>query len=170
MDTDGIISHTSPIVGRSTELAEIRRLLDSPECRMVTLLGPGGIGKTRLAAYAATSSPVSTRTAVTSSLGGAGMFSQSFIYIYVYLAETALMQGDPLTARDDAEKGLAVSQAAGVEAGKAISPAQLVLAHLALGDTGSACNCLRHDVDWGGPLEDTFSDGTLTWRRIRPRP
>lgn len=35
-------------VGRETELAEIDRLLADPTTRLVTILGPGGIGKTRL--------------------------------------------------------------------------------------------------------------------------
>lgn len=39
----------SPFVGRDRELAEIGRLLANPECRLLTLAGPGGIGKTRLA-------------------------------------------------------------------------------------------------------------------------
>jgi predicted ATPase/DNA-binding CsgD family transcriptional regulator len=36
-------------IGRSTELAEIEALLDNPACRLLTLVGPGGVGKTRLA-------------------------------------------------------------------------------------------------------------------------
>lgn len=40
-------------VGREAELAEIYELLTLPECRLVTLTGPGGIGKTRLALQAA---------------------------------------------------------------------------------------------------------------------
>ena len=36
-------------VGRSAELSELARLLGDPACRLLTLLGPGGIGKTRLA-------------------------------------------------------------------------------------------------------------------------
>jgi predicted ATPase/class 3 adenylate cyclase len=36
-------------VGRETELSEIDKLIDKPECRLLTLVGPGGIGKTRLA-------------------------------------------------------------------------------------------------------------------------
>ncbi len=40
-------------VGRSAELAEISRLLADPACRLLTLVGPGGIGKTRLAIQAA---------------------------------------------------------------------------------------------------------------------
>lgn len=38
----------SSFVGREEELAEIHSLLETPECRLVTILGPGGIGKTRL--------------------------------------------------------------------------------------------------------------------------
>jgi len=40
-------------VGRQRELADIVRLLTDPSCRLLTLAGPGGIGKTRLALQAA---------------------------------------------------------------------------------------------------------------------
>jgi predicted ATPase/transcriptional regulator with XRE-family HTH domain len=36
-------------IGRADELAEIARILNDPACRLLTLLGPGGVGKTRLA-------------------------------------------------------------------------------------------------------------------------
>jgi len=36
-------------IGRSQEIEDISALLDDPACRLLTLVGPGGIGKTRLA-------------------------------------------------------------------------------------------------------------------------
>jgi predicted ATPase/DNA-binding CsgD family transcriptional regulator len=44
---------TTPFVGREAELAEIARLLSDRTVRLVTILGPGGIGKTRLALQSA---------------------------------------------------------------------------------------------------------------------
>ncbi len=43
----------TPFVGRTAELAHIETLLQQPETRLVTLVGPGGMGKTRLALQAA---------------------------------------------------------------------------------------------------------------------
>ncbi len=40
-------------VGREQEMEEIQRLLADPDCRLLTLVGPGGIGKTRLAIQSA---------------------------------------------------------------------------------------------------------------------
>ncbi|MEZ4591647.1 MAG: BTAD domain-containing putative transcriptional regulator [Chloroflexota bacterium] len=40
---------TTPFVGRAEELQQIQAQLVRPSCRLLTLVGPGGIGKTRLA-------------------------------------------------------------------------------------------------------------------------
>jgi predicted ATPase/DNA-binding SARP family transcriptional activator len=44
---------TTAFIGRGPELALISQRLDVPSCRLLTLVGPGGVGKTRLAVEAA---------------------------------------------------------------------------------------------------------------------
>jgi predicted ATPase/transcriptional regulator with XRE-family HTH domain len=39
----------TPLIGREREVEQLSRLLCDPQCRLLTLVGPGGIGKTRLA-------------------------------------------------------------------------------------------------------------------------
>ena len=39
----------TPFIGRQKELNDIQCRLQDPSCRLLTLLGPGGMGKTRLA-------------------------------------------------------------------------------------------------------------------------
>lgn len=48
--------YATPFFGREAELAAIGRLLDDPACRLIVLVGMGGIGKTRLAVQAANAS------------------------------------------------------------------------------------------------------------------
>jgi len=42
-------AQTTPLIGREIELADFGTLLENPAHRLITLVGPGGIGKTRLA-------------------------------------------------------------------------------------------------------------------------
>lgn len=43
----------TPLIGREKELAQIATEMNNPAAQLITLVGPGGIGKTRLALYAA---------------------------------------------------------------------------------------------------------------------
>lgn len=52
--THNLPSQRTPFIGREVELADIMRLLvEDDDCRLLTLVGPGGMGKTRLALRAA---------------------------------------------------------------------------------------------------------------------
>ena len=46
-------THLTLFIGRERELQDLGRLIGDPGCRWITLVGPGGIGKTRLAVEAA---------------------------------------------------------------------------------------------------------------------
>jgi DNA-binding SARP family transcriptional activator len=57
-ETDAPLPHNLPkqsslFVGREAELQQVAELLSLPDCHLLTIVGPGGIGKTRLALEAA---------------------------------------------------------------------------------------------------------------------
>lgn len=49
----GVPRPLTPLIGRHTEVTRVRGLLLADEVRLVTLTGPGGVGKTRLALHVA---------------------------------------------------------------------------------------------------------------------
>jgi predicted ATPase len=53
--TDSIQHPRTPLIGREQEMAEVNRLLDQPDTQVLTLIGPDGVGKTRLAVAVAQS-------------------------------------------------------------------------------------------------------------------
>jgi predicted ATPase/transcriptional regulator with XRE-family HTH domain len=48
----------TPLIGRQHEVEKLSQLLREPHCRLLTLVGPGGMGKTRLAIASAAQSQV----------------------------------------------------------------------------------------------------------------
>lgn len=100
----------TPLIGREHELEQLSQLLGEPHCRLLTLVGPGGIGKTRLAIEAASSmqddfdhgvyfvplASVSSTSAVVSSIANAIHFafygpSDTKVQLLNYLREKQLL-------------------------------------------------------------------------------
>jgi predicted ATPase/DNA-binding SARP family transcriptional activator len=69
----------TPFIGREEELAALDKLIADPEVRLVTIVGPGGMGKTRLALAAA--------ERWTSAAGGNGTRSYRFADGVYFLSE-----------------------------------------------------------------------------------
>ncbi len=46
---DNLPQQTTPFIGRNAELAELQTIFEKPETRLLTILGLGGMGKTRIA-------------------------------------------------------------------------------------------------------------------------
>ncbi len=48
-DADAMPVHVDPLVGRDDDVRDLVERLHDPTCRLLTLIGPGGVGKTRVA-------------------------------------------------------------------------------------------------------------------------
>lgn len=59
----------TPFIGREAEVGQVTRLLTDPACRLLTLIGPGGVGKTRLALQAAAGTDFADGVAFVSLVG-----------------------------------------------------------------------------------------------------
>ncbi|MCB0121868.1 MAG: tetratricopeptide repeat protein [Caldilineaceae bacterium] len=81
---------TTPFFGRAKELAQLADLLADPACRLLTLVGPGGIGKTRLAQEVA--QQFAGEAALQPLSGGSRRFSDGIFFI----AATSLPTFDEL--------------------------------------------------------------------------
>lgn len=94
----------TPFVGRAAELAQVARLMADPTCRLVTFIGPGGSGKTRLA------------------LEAAARAADAFLHgvCFVPLAGTSALEVAPS----------AVAEALGLALGGKVDPRDQLLAHL----------------------------------------
>lgn len=49
LPADNLPVYPTPLIGRRRELVDLSLLIHDPHCRLLTLVGPGGTGKTRLA-------------------------------------------------------------------------------------------------------------------------
>jgi DNA-binding SARP family transcriptional activator/predicted ATPase len=73
-------SQPTIFIGREKELADIIRRLTDRDCRLLTLVGPGGIGKTRLA--------IQTAQAFIDSQPGAEFFADGVIFVPLAAVES----------------------------------------------------------------------------------
>ena len=101
-EMDNLPLQTTRFVGRSAEVAGVVQHLLDPDCRLITLIGLGGTGKTRLAVEVARRTAASFRHGVCFvDLSGVESVTQTPAAIAAALKLTANNQADPLTLVTD---------------------------------------------------------------------
>jgi chromosomal replication initiation ATPase DnaA len=85
-------AQTTLLIGRGNELVELGALLENPAYRLITIVGPGGIGKTRLA-LAAASEQAETFTHGAVFVPLAGISSTAFLAPAILSALDVALQG-----------------------------------------------------------------------------
>jgi predicted ATPase/DNA-binding CsgD family transcriptional regulator len=77
---------TTPFIGRQNQIDQVRRMVNDPNCRLITLTGAGGVGKTRLALRIAESSISAFKHGVwlveLASVNDAAMVNQSVASVF----------------------------------------------------------------------------------------
>ena len=82
---DNLPAQLTPVIGRERELAELAALVRGRQARLITLTGPGGVGKTTLALQAA-------RALLDATTNGARLFPDGVWYVRLApLADPALV-------------------------------------------------------------------------------
>lgn len=102
-------AHLTQFIGRQREIKETTRLLTTPACRLLALVGPGGIGKTRLAIQIAAERQVEFTDGVVFVPLQAVQTEEFLILAIADALDFSLSgQGEPLTQLGDflAEKSL----------------------------------------------------------------
>lgn len=69
-----LVPQLTPFIGRQEELAQLNSMLKDPDTRLITIVGPGGMGKTRLAIACA-------EIQIKVNLGGDGQFPDGVYFI-----------------------------------------------------------------------------------------
>lgn len=103
-------------VGRQAELAQIREALSDPDCRWITIVGPGGIGKTSLLARAL------------ASLSESGSTSDAGVFVTFQEFAEDLSAASPDAA--SAHLGLRILEALGIVPGSDTSFGEQLAYHL----------------------------------------
>jgi predicted ATPase/DNA-binding SARP family transcriptional activator len=98
----------TPFIGRKNDLAQITARLADPDCRLLTIVGPGGMGKTRLAIRAAhaivvvkSASPATPRANLQPASGNLPLFPDGIFFVALAgVASTDLLISTIATALD----------------------------------------------------------------------